>query len=68
MARLGRSSATFCLSIYRANDTSATLLDAELIYVCVDPACGAPTGWPAPARQRMRDYETVPPLESVEGG
>ncbi len=68
ISRLGRSSATFSVSMYRADDTSTTLVDAELIYVCVDLASRAATSWPAQARQRMRAYETVMPLEAARVG
>jgi acyl-CoA thioesterase FadM len=54
--------------MYRANDTSGALVDAELIYVCVDLASGAATGWPAAARRRMRGYEKMAPLETAGRG
>lgn len=68
IARLGRSSAVFSVAMFRAADTATALVDAELVYVCVDPVGGVSTGWPAPARQRMRDFEAVAPLESAEHG
>jgi acyl-CoA thioester hydrolase len=66
MARLGRSSADFAVGIYRAADTSRALVDAELVYVCVDRD-GRPAGWPAPMRARMRGYEAVAPTEEGPG-
>jgi acyl-CoA thioester hydrolase len=66
-ARLGRSSATFAVSLYRADDTSRPLVDVELVYVCVDRH-GAPTGWPQEIRERMRRYEALAPAEEPAGG
>ena len=66
MARLGRSSANFAVAVYRAADASRTLVDAELVYVCVDRD-GRPAAWPAPMRARMRGFETVAPAEEDSG-
>lgn len=68
IARLGRSSASFAVSMYRADDTAAPLVGAELVYVCVDAAGSATMSWPDAARQRMRAYETLAPLEGSERG
>ena len=67
MARLGRSSAGFAVSMFRADDNSRPLVDAELIYVCVDRS-GAPVAWPTQMRERMRGYEVVAPNEERSGG
>ena len=60
IARLGRSSAEFAVSMFRADDTSRSLVDAEVVYVCVDRS-GAPTAWPQPMRERIRAHEVVAP-------
>jgi acyl-CoA thioester hydrolase len=67
IARLGRSSAGFAVSMFRADDTSRPLVDAEVIYVCVDRS-GAPVAWPPPMRERMRAYEIEAPIEEPTGG
>ncbi len=64
IARLGRSSATFAASIFRADDTAKPLIDAELVYVCVELGSGAVLAWPEPVRERMRAYETLAPVEA----
>lgn len=68
IGRLGRSSASFNVSMFRTDDTMTPLIDAELVYVCVDPAAGEATPWPEAARRRMREFETVAPLEAGERG
>jgi acyl-CoA thioester hydrolase len=61
-ARLGRSSATFALAMFRADDSSRPLIEMELVYVCVDGR-GTPTAWPQEIRERMRRFEAVAPTE-----
>lgn len=68
IVRLGRSSASFAVAMYRADDTITSLVDAELVYVCVEAATGTAIRWPDAARQRMREYEAVGPLEGGEHG
>ena len=60
MARLGGSSATFAVTMYRGVEPSQALVDAELVYVCVDRA-GAPVRWPTEIRERMLGFEPVAP-------
>jgi acyl-CoA thioester hydrolase len=67
MARLGRSSAGFAVSIFRADDTSRPLVDLEVVYVCVDRR-GQPLAWPQEMRERMRRFEAVPPAEDPSRG
>lgn len=62
MARLGRSSAGFAVAMFRAADTALALVEAELVYVCVD-AANSPAAWPDDLRRRIRAYETVAPAE-----
>lgn len=66
MARLGRSSADFSVSMFRADDTSRPLVDATVVYVCVDRR-GAPAAWPAALRERMRRFEAIAPVEAAAG-
>lgn len=68
IARLGRSSASYSVSMFRADDTTAALIDAELIYVCVDLDSSDPVAWPAEARRRIREYEITAPAEAGECG
>jgi len=68
IARLGRSSAGFAVSMFRATDLSVSLIDAELIYVCVELGSGKTRSWPQQARQRMRDFENRAPLEAGDHG
>ena len=67
IAWLGRSSAGFAVSMFRADDTSRSLVDAEVVYVCVDRS-SAPVAWPPQMRERMRAYEAVTPAEGHTGG
>ena len=67
IARLGRSSASFAVGIFRADDPSRPLVDAEVVYVCVDLG-GAPVPWPETMRERMRRYEIVTPAEGTDRG
>jgi acyl-CoA thioester hydrolase len=62
MARLGRSSAGFAVARFRSADAAQPLVDAELVYVCVDRS-GAPVAWPQEMRGRIRDYEFAAPAE-----
>ena len=66
-ARLGRSSATFEIAMFRADDTSRPLVAVELVYVCVDRR-GVPTAWPPEIRERMHRYEAVAPAEEPPRG
>lgn len=66
IARLGRSSARFVVAMFRAADTGAALVDAEIVYVCVG-AGGTPVPWPEPMRQRIRDFEPMAPEEGGRG-
>ncbi len=66
-ARLGRSSATFAVSMFREDDAGRPLVDVELVYVCVDGR-GLPAAWPAPIRERVRRFEAVAPSEETPVG
>ena len=65
--RLGRSSVTFTVAMFRADDTSRPRVEVELVYVCVDRR-GVPTGWPQEIRERMRRFEAVAPTEEPPRG
>jgi acyl-CoA thioester hydrolase len=67
IARLGRSSASFAVAMFRAGEPTRRLVDVELVYVCVDRN-GAPVAWPQEIRRRMRDYERVAPSEEARLG
>lgn len=68
IARLGRSSAVFAVSMFRSTDLSRPLIEAELVYVCTDVASGASTPWPEAARERIRSFERVAPVEEGRRG
>jgi len=63
-ARIGRSSLGFAVSIFRAGAPAAALIDAELVYVNVNPATGRSAPWPARVREAVRLYERQAPIES----
>ena len=67
IARLGGSSASFAVAMFRAGDTSRPLVEAELIYVCVDRS-GGPVSWPVQLRERMHRFELVAPAEGKRRG
>jgi acyl-CoA thioester hydrolase len=67
IGRLGRSSASFLVEIFRAAETARALVDAELVYVCVDRA-GAPVAWPQRMRAAIRGFEVTAPAEAGPGG
>jgi acyl-CoA thioester hydrolase len=60
--RLGNSSLGFAVAFFRADATDTPLVEAELIYVCVDAATTKPTHWPAAIRERISEFELVAPL------
>jgi acyl-CoA thioester hydrolase len=66
MARLGNSSSVCVVSMFRAAETHRSLIDVELVYVCVDGK-GAPVAWPEHLRRRIRAFERVPPEEAGRG-
>jgi len=67
IGRLGRSSASFAVAMFRAEETARALVEAELVYVCVD-AGAAPLAWPAQMRQRICAFEGVVVQEGGTGG
>lgn len=67
IGRLGRSSASFLVAMFRAGEADRVLVEAELTYVCVDRA-GAPVSWPPRMRAAIRGFEAVAPVEANPGG
>lgn len=67
VARLGRSSAGFALSMFRAGETARPLIDAELVYVCVDRT-NSPVAWPEDLRRRIRAFEILAPADGSDRG
>ncbi len=63
MARIGRSSADFVVSIFHDEDISRPRVEVELVYVCVDGK-SAPCAWPEAVRERIRRYEATAPAEA----
>jgi acyl-CoA thioester hydrolase len=64
IARIGRSSLQFALELVRGGQTGALLAAIELVYVNVDAASRTPQRVPDPLRRRIRDFETVEPVEA----
>ena len=54
IARLGSSSMSFVVEIYRRRQYEAVLVTAELIYVHADPASRTALAIPGPMRARIR--------------
>jgi acyl-CoA thioester hydrolase len=67
IARLGNTSLRFVVEIYRRRQHEARLIDAELVYVCADPAKLSPVPVPASLRARVREFETLAPDEAANG-
>ena len=63
VARIGRSSMDLRFEIWREAPTAstATLIDADLVYVNVDVATGKPAPLPEDVRERVRHYERLAP-------
>ena len=62
VARLGRSSMTFAIEMFRQQSTDAMLVAAELVYVNADPAQGKSAPWAESVRARVLAYEIRHPL------
>jgi acyl-CoA thioester hydrolase len=65
--RLGTTSLTFTVEMFRAGEPDRALIAGELIYVCTDPVTKVPQPLPAQLRERVRSFETTPPFEQVTG-
>lgn len=65
--RLGTTSLTFAVEMFRSGQRDRPLIAGELIYVCTDPATKVPQPLPAPLRERVRTFEATPPFEQVTG-
>jgi acyl-CoA thioester hydrolase len=61
--RLGTSSLTFTVEMFRRGQTDAALIGGELIYVNTDPATRTPAPLPRQLRERVRAYELTAPQD-----
>ena len=61
--RLGTSSLTFTVEMFRSGQTDAALIGGELIYVNTDPATRTPAPLPRQLRERVRAYELTAPQD-----
>ena len=60
-ARLGTTSLTFRVEMYRRGQADGPLIEGELIYVNADPATRSSRPLPQPLRDRIRAYEVSAP-------
>jgi acyl-CoA thioester hydrolase len=60
MARIGRSSMTFHVEMYRGDQH---LITGEVVYVCADPATQKSAPVPGAVRETIVGYETVKPAQ-----
>ncbi len=63
VARIGRSSLSFLVAMYRRGETARPLITAELVYVNADTATLSSAAWPKTFRERIRGFEIRPPDE-----
>ena len=62
-SHMGRSSLRFAIQIFRRGERAKPLIDAELVYVNVDPAEKTSLPWPEPVRDMIRRFERLAPTE-----
>jgi acyl-CoA thioester hydrolase len=67
-ARLGTTSLTFAVEMFRTGQSERALIAAELVYVCTDPSTRTPVPLPDPLRARIRAFETTPAHEPASHG
>lgn len=65
-ARIGRSSLSFVVEMFRHGEPDRALIGAELVYVNADPKAGISMPWSEGFRQRVRAFEALAPVESQE--
>ncbi len=63
-ARIGRSSLSFVVEMFRRTQTDPPLIGAELVYVNADPEARAAMAWPAAVRDRICSFEPVTPVQT----
>jgi acyl-CoA thioester hydrolase len=63
-SRLGTTSLTFSVMMFRAGQRERPLVSGELIYVCTDPVTKLPQPLPALLRERVLTYEKTAPAEA----
>ena len=61
--RLGTSSLTFKVEMFRRGETGSALVEGELVYVNTDPAKRTPAPLPQLLRERVLGFETTAPQE-----
>ena len=62
--RLGTTSLTFSVEVFRAGQRERPLVSGELIYVCTDPVTKLAQPLPALLRERVLAYEKTAPAEA----
>jgi acyl-CoA thioester hydrolase len=63
-ARIGRSSLSFVVEMFRRPHTDRPLIGAELVYVNADPAAQGALPWPSDVRERICRFEQVAPVQA----
>ena len=66
IARLGNSSMSFVVEIYRRRQYEAVLVTAELVYVHTDLASRTAQRIPDSMRARIRGFETTMPEDGID--
>ncbi len=66
--RLGTTSLTFAVEMFRAERPDRVLIAAELVYVCVDPSTRSPVPIPDLLRAHIRAFESTPAGEQASHG
>lgn len=65
-ARIGRSSLSFVVEMFRRGGTTRALIGAELVYVNADPKAAVAMPWSASFRHTVRTFERLAPVEPQE--
>jgi acyl-CoA thioester hydrolase len=64
-ARLGSTSMVFAVAMHRRGAAGRALVEAELVYVNLDPASRQPRALPQRLRQAITGFELTPPDEAA---
>ena len=62
-SRLGKTSLTFKVEMFRSGEPDRALIEGELVYVNTDPSTRTPSLLPLQLRERVKAFETLAPQE-----